>query len=121
MAIITRIACDGSRFGSMIACPFLDITASSPEYIPDEITVALAAARWSVHGDAYYCPRHNPDTTGLRIVLGHDYIEPVPGIRIRLSDDVRIEAELLLDPKRYRVTRDGGLWEATHVSDGSHA
>jgi hypothetical protein len=116
---ITRVTCDASRPGTDIPpCAYLDVLADKPEDIPTAFTATLTEAGWSTSDDGYYCRRHNPTLTGLPIVLGDDYIEPVPGLRIRLTEpEMRIRAELLLDPTRYRVTRDGGLWEATHANE----
>lgn len=118
MAIITRIACDKSHFGSQSACPFLDITDATPEGLPAAIATALTEARWITNGDAYHCPRHNPAHAGVPIVLGEDYIEPVLGIRLRIQEGERVRAELLLDKDRYDIDHNGsGAWRAKHVSE----
>jgi len=113
-----QIACEESNPYRDIHCGYIDIEVP-PDLIVD-IPAAFKQADWTHDENGYHCPRHNPALTGLPIVLTDDYIEPVPGVRIRVTGAYggeRIKAEILLDPTRYRVVRDGGLWEVEHASE----
>lgn len=122
MAIIARIACDKGATPSRPdapMCPYIDVPTETVQGLGGDIIDALTAAGWSAGPDGYHCPRHNPAVTGLPIVLSEDYIEPVPGIRIRLNTAARADAELLLDKARYDVDNPGAgaVWRAKHVSE----
>jgi hypothetical protein len=116
---ITRVACDANRPGmDMPPCAYLDVLADRPEDIPAAFTKTLAEAGWSTSDDGYHCPRHNPEFTGVPLHLSADYIEPLPGIRIRLTSQGRAQAELLLDKTRYDTDQAAdGIWRAKHVSE----
>jgi len=118
---VTRITCDSSRPGmDVLPCPHLDVLADKPEDIPAAFTRTLAEAGWTTSDDGYHCPRHNPDLSGLRIILGQDYIELIPGVRLRLLDDqIAVKAEILLDKSRYDIDDHGAstMWRAKHASE----
>lgn len=44
---------------------------------------ALKEHGWSSQDDAHYCPKHNPANKGKVVEVGKDYVEIVPGVRVR--------------------------------------
>lgn len=125
MTVIVRITCekDTSRLTTPDGppCPYADLDIDIGYALDLQIYDQLKPQGWSFNGEQQFCPRHNPDLTGLPIALGQEYIEPVPGVRIRLGryEGERVRAELLLDKNHYDVDNPGSgtVWRAKHVSE----
>lgn len=123
--ILVRITCEKDTSRGAVPsgppCPYADINIDTGRALDLQIYHQLKPHGWGFNGEQQFCPRHNPELTGLPIRLSGDYIEPLPGVRIRIdpadADGREVRAELLLDPKRYRVIRDGALWDVEHVSE----
>jgi len=122
--ILVRLGCDKSSpmNGSAFACQPLDVEIDPRRALETQITERRVAEGWTIHGDKHYCPRHNPANVGLPLVLTGDYIEPLPGVRLRLvpraisGGGAEVRAELLLDKDRYDVEEPSpGVWRAKPV------
>lgn len=122
--INVRITCEkDTPFSGVQPCPYADIQVDAGRSLDTQIYDQLKPLGWAFNGEQQFCPHHNPDLTGKHIVLGRDYIEPVPGVRLRLRDHAiegggqRVHAEVLLDRNRYDVDGTESVWRAKHVSE----
>lgn len=126
--ISVRITCNGDAsrtIGGGIPCPYADLEVDPGRSLDFQIYDQLKPLGWSFNGpDQQFCPHHNPDLAGQHIVISRDYIEPVPGVRLRLRDQAvegggsRVHVEILLDKARYDVEMlSRGAWRAKHISD----
>ena len=127
--IAVRITCEKDPSRTVAGgnpCPYADIEVDPGRSLDLQIYDQLKPLGWSFNGEQQFCPHHNPDLIGQRLDLSRDYIEPVPGVHLRLHDiaiaigsgDRRVRAEILLDRARYDVEELGrGAWRAKHVSE----
>ena len=121
--ISVRITCEkdsGTMAPAAFACPYVDLEVDPNRTLDFQIARQLGPLGWSFNGpDQQFCPRHNPAFVGLPLVLTGDYIEPLPGVRLRLmkraigGDGAEVHAELLLDRDRYDIEQPSpGVWRA---------
>lgn len=121
--IAVRISCEQSSSMTGDVCPYVDLEVDPNYALNLQIGEQLTPLGWSFNGPTQqFCPRHNPALQGLRIELSADYIEPLPGLRLRLASQAisaggaRVKAELLLDRERYDVDEPSpGIWRAKPV------
>jgi hypothetical protein len=122
--IVVRITCEESRaLSGEPLCPHADLDIDPSGLVVFQIANKLKPLGWSFNGPTqHFCPRHNPALKGLSLELTGDYIEPLPGVRLRLSAQAvsaggaRVRAELLLDLKRYDVEGGPtGPWRAKPI------
>lgn len=121
--IAVRVACNKSNAGGVLPldppCPYVDLDVDPNRALDLQITRQLGPLGWSFNGpDQQFCPRHNPALMGIPLVLSREYIEPLPGLRLRLEHGAisrggaEVRIEMLLDKDRYDVEglQPGGSW-----------
>lgn len=121
--IAVRVMCEkssGILAPAKFACPYVDLEVDPNRALDLQIAHQLAPLGWSLNGpDQQFCPRHNPAFAGLPLVLTEEYIEPLPGVRLRLAEHAisrggaEVQVELLLDRDRYDIEQPSpGVWRA---------
>ena len=121
--IAVRVMCEkssGVMAPAEFACAYVDLDVDPNRSLDLQIARQLGPLGWSFNGPyQQFCPRHNPALAGLDLVLTGEYIEPLPGLRLRLAEHAisrggaEVRAELLLDRDRYDVEEPSpGDWRA---------